>query len=644
MTLALMLAAHGPLDTWSPTLMVALALFMPALAALIILTFTIDSRRGSALMAILGSLAMLGFAALATAIEVVHPGHLESALTFLQFFTGLPGGASEFSLQWGVLADPLSAVVLLALALVSLLVTLASLESVRRDEGFIRLLIVMLGTTFAMAGVVLATNYFELFVFWVLTSLGGYLLIGHRWRVPGAVRAARHAFLYLGTGDALLLIAIVYIFFRFQDLSFSRLSLAYTGGKVSANGLLIMALLVFGAAMTRAAQLPLHGWMTGAAEAPAPAAALVLSATVAVSGVYLVARTYDLFHASPRALVVVTVVGGVSAIAAAVFALAQDQLKHLLTYVTMSNLGVMMLALGAGAYSAAVLHMVGSTFAVAVLFLGAGAVTAAMRTESLREMGGLLPRMPVVGWTVGLALAGISGIPPLSGFWSRGAINSWLLSPRQTGAAIAALAAGLLVAAAAGRGFATVFLGSTARRRRFEPGRIQDAPPLTRTALWLLTVLSLVTGWWALPIAGHGFLSLVRAVGLKPASPSVGALGLTAIVAVAGFALGWALRGTRLVPRPVGRAVESGLYVSHAVALAVRHTVWAGAVALGFVDHHVLDRGVLGVEDAGTLVSRTVRRLRLGRVQQTTLGLLVGVLLILAAALIVTSAGFKVSG
>ena len=642
--MTLLLALKGPLDTWSPTLMAQLALFLPALAALLVLTFTIDSRRATAVTAILGALGMLGSAALMAAIEVAHPGHLETSLTFVQFFTGQSGGASEFILSWGVVADPLGAVMLLPVAAVTLLVIVSALESMRRDDGFIRFIVVTLGTAFATAGVILSTNYFELFVFWVLLSVGAYLLIGHWWGLSAASQAARRAFLSLALGDALLLIAVVYIFYRFQDLNFGHLSLAYSGGKVSANGLLIMALLVLAGAMSKSAQVPLHGWLSAAVEAPPPAAALLQGATVTSAGIYLVARSYDLFHASPRALLALAVVGGVTAITAAVWALGQDQIKRLLACATVSNLGLIMLALGLGAFGGALLHLFTSAFAVAVLFLGAGAVSAAMRTESLREMGGLLRRMPVTAWTMLLGLASLSGIPPLAGAWSKAAIWAPMLHPLNRPAAIAMLIASLLVAAALFRLFAAAFLGETARRRRFEPGRIQDVGGRARTALIALTIPLVGSGVWALPLGGHGFLTVVRFAGLETVNVTLPAIGLAAVAALAGAVAGWLVRRARIFPGVLQPVVEHAFFISEAAGIAIRRGAAAGATGLAWIERRMLDGALSGVEEAGALAGRLPRRLRLTRVQQSALGLVLGVVLVVALAILLSAAGARVIG
>jgi len=270
-------APKGPLDTWSPTLLAQFALLLPLAAVLIIVAFTIDSRRVSAAISIIFTLASLVCTLLVAAIEVAHPLHLERPATFLQFFTGQSGGASEFTLQWGVLADPLAATVALAVALVSLLVQVYALSFMRREDGVVRFFCVLLFATFAMLGVTLSLSYFEMLLFFGMVTLSTYLLIGHWWQREEAGAAATRAFIISAIGDLALLAAVAYIYFRFNELNFQTLAGQYAGGKVSANGLFIMAILVFIAAAAKSAQFPLHVWLPGSAQAPAPAAALISS-------------------------------------------------------------------------------------------------------------------------------------------------------------------------------------------------------------------------------------------------------------------------------------------------------------------------------------------------------------------------------
>jgi len=269
-------AARGPLDTWSPTFLALVALILPLIGMLLIVSFTIDSRRVSAGVSVLFTLASAVGALLVLAIEVAHPLHLEREGTFLQFFTGQSGIAAEFSLKWGVTADPLAAVMLITVAVVSLLVQVYALGTIRREDGGIRFFTVLLFSTFAMEGFVLSTNYFELFLFSALVTVSSYLLIGHWWQREEAVASGAGAFLISAVGDVALLIGMAYIYYRFNELNFQALSGQYTSGKVSANGLFIMALLVFVGAAAKSAQFPLHIWLPGSVQAPARGADFAL--------------------------------------------------------------------------------------------------------------------------------------------------------------------------------------------------------------------------------------------------------------------------------------------------------------------------------------------------------------------------------
>src|SRR4030088_292594 len=407
-------APKGPLDTWSPTLLAQFALLLPLAAVLIIVAFTIDSRRVSAAISIIFTLASLVCALLVAAIEVAHPLHLERPATFLQFFTGQSGGASEFTLQWGVLADPLAATVALAVALVSLLVQVYALSFMRREDGVVRFLCVLLFATFAMLGVTLSLSYFEMLLFFGMVTLSTYLLIGHWWPREEAGAAATRGFIISAIGDLALLAAVAYIYFRFNELIFQTLAGQYAGGKVSANGLFIMAILVFIAAAAKSAQFPLHVWLPGSAQAPAPAAALIHSAGSAVCGVYLVARTYGLFHASPRGLALLAIAGGLSAMLGVLWALFHDNLKRAIAYTTMAELGLMLLALGIGAYGAGVFELFTHAWPKALLFLAACDVIRELRTERLSEMGGLWRRMRFTGLLMITLLACTASVPLFS--------------------------------------------------------------------------------------------------------------------------------------------------------------------------------------------------------------------------------------
>src|SRR5205807_1705497 len=237
-------------------------------------------------------------------------------------------------------------------------------------------------------------------------------------------------------------------------------------------------------------------------------------------------------------------------------------------------------------------------------FLAAGAVGAGLRTERLAEMGGLLRRMPVTGWTTLVAMASLCGIPPLAGSWSKGAIWASLLSPLKEPGPIALGLASLLLAAALTRLFAAAFLGETARRRRFEPARIQDAAGRVRTALILLAIPVVVAGVWALPLGGHGFLNVVRFPGLKPAPLTAAGVGLASLLGLLGAGIGWLGGRAWRWPEPAGAALENSFYLGHAIAVATRWGSGAAASGLVWIERRVLDGALSGFEEAGALAGR----------------------------------------
>ncbi|MDQ6714043.1 MAG: NADH-quinone oxidoreductase subunit L, partial [Candidatus Dormibacteraeota bacterium] len=615
-------------DTWSPTLLAQFELLLPLIALLIILAFTIDSRRVSAAISIIFTLASLICALLVIAIEVAHPLHLERPATFLQFFTGQSGAASEFTLQWGVLSDPLSATVGLAVILVSLLVQVYALSFMRREDGVIRFFCALLFATFAMVGVALSLSYFEMLLFFAMVTLSTYLLIGHWWQREEAAAAATRAFIISAIGDLALLAAVAYIYFRFNELNFQTLAGQYVGSRITANGLFIIAILVFIAAAAKSAQFPLHVWLLGSAQAPAPAAALIHSAGSAVCGAYLIARTYGLFHASPRGLALLAIAGGVSALLGMLWALFQDNLKRAIAYTTMGELGLMVMALGIGAYGAGVFELFTHAWPKALLFLAAGVIIRELRTERLSEMGGLWRRMRFTGWLMLIAVAGAAGIPPFSTFWSKDTIMSKALALGSPLAVAAIAAVTFLGAMALVRIFALVFTGETARRRRFEPERIRDARGRIAFAMSLFAIASVVAGI-------RGFRGRTDPIGFItfPGVPLTNshfmAAGVMAVTAVLGAAVGWVIYARRVpMPsalQPIRRAMGEGLFVDRAYRLGTVAVLMPVSRAIGWVETRVVDGALDLIADSVAFAGLPRGWLAQVRARQLLIGLFAGV-------------------
>jgi NADH-quinone oxidoreductase subunit L len=641
-------APKGPLDTWSPTLIALFALLLPLAALVIILAFTIDSRRVSAFFSITFTLAAAACAALVLAIEIAHPLHLERNATFLQFFTGQSGAASEFRLQWGVLADPLASVMLITVALVSLLVQLYALSSMRREDGIVRFLCVTLFATFAVMGGTLATNFFQLLLFFGLLTVSTYLLIGHWWAREETSRAATTAFIVSVIGDLALLVGVAYIYFRFNELSFQTLASQYAGHKVSANGLFIMAILIFIAAAAKSAQFPLHVWLPQSAQAPAPGAALIHSAGAAVVGVYLVARTYALFHASPRALALLAIAGGLTALLGALWALFQENLKRAIAYTTMSELGLMMLALGIGAYGAGVFEVFTHAWPKALLFLAAGVIIRELRTERMGEMGGLWNRMRFTGWLMLIAVAAAAGIPPFSTFWSKDTILSKALGLGDPVGIVVVAAITFLGAMAAFRIFALVFLGPTARRRRFDPERIRDAGGRLALAMSILAIFCVVAGI-------RGFrgrtdpIAFVTFPGVLISNSHFVAAAITAAVAVAGAAVAFVLYGR---PRRYSfpglaaahRLMGEGLYLERGYGLLGTAVLSPLSRAAGWVETRVIDGGADLVAESFGYAGQPRRWLPPFSSPQLALGLFAGLIALAGIAIVLAGGVIKGTG
>jgi NADH-quinone oxidoreductase subunit L len=647
-TLALLAAApKGPIDTWDPSLIALFALLLPLFALLVILAFTIDSRQLSLAISVIFTLGAVICTLLVVAIEVAHPIHVERNATFLQFFTGQSGTASEFVLQWGVLADPLAATVLAAVALTSLFVQIYGLSYIRRDDGPIRFFCVLLFATFSMMGAVLATSYFEMLIFFGLISLTTYMMVGHWWQRAESTTAAATTFVISALGDVALLGAVAYIYFRFNELNFHTLAGLYTApGKITANGLFIMSALVLIAAAAKSAQFPFHVWLPASAQAPAPAAAMLHAAGAALCGVYLIARSYALFHSSPRALALLAILGGVTALLGVVFALFQANLKRAIAYTTMAELGLMVLALGISAYGAAVFEAFTQAWPKALLFLAAGVVIREVRTERMSEMGGLWRRMPFTGWVMLIAVAAAAGVPPFSTFWSKDTILSRALAINSTLAVVVVVAVTVVGAMALVRIFCLVCLGETARRRRFEPDRIRDAGGRVAFAMLCFAIPSVVAGIRGIrgrtdPIA------FVTFPGIPLPNSHFAAAGVIAVAALAGAALGWLIYGRRLRVPGLQRAnpvLAEGLYLGRGYALAVSRALLPASAALGWVERSVIDGASDLVADSLAYAGRPRRWIADLSTRQLAIGVLAGALVLGVVVMIMTGRLFGTTG
>ncbi|TKD70647.1 NADH-quinone oxidoreductase subunit L [Pseudalkalibacillus hwajinpoensis] len=319
----------------------------------------------------------------------------------------------------GLEVNPLNALMLVIVTLVSFLVHIYSMGYMANDERYATFFSYLGLFTFSMTGLVLSPNLLQLYMFWELVGVCSFLLVGFYFYKPEAKAAAKKAFIMTRIGDIGLLVAIFLLFWQTGSFELDVIFEAAQAGDIAPSLITLIAILIFVGAVGKSGQFPLHTWLPDAMEGPTPVSALIHAATMVAAGVYLVAVTYPLFSVSEVAMTTVAVTGGFTAIFAATIALVQTDIKRILAYSTVSQLGYMMLALGAAGYTAGVFHLTTHAFFKALLFLAAGSVIHAVHEQNIFKMGGLSKKLPITATLFLIASLSISGFPLLAGFFSK---------------------------------------------------------------------------------------------------------------------------------------------------------------------------------------------------------------------------------
>ena len=547
------------------------------------------------------------------------------------FFDWIASGT--FHVNVDLRADPLSIVMALTVTGVATLIHLYSIEYMHADPRFARFFGYMNLFVFFMLVLVLANNFLLLYLGWEGVGLCSYLLIGFWFERPAAADAAKKAFITTRIGDTAFLIGIVLIWTHFHSLDFD---VVFRGASGLANGTAtVIALLLFSGAVGKSAQLPLHVWLPDAMEGPTPVSALIHAATMVTAGVYLVVRSHAIFQASGTALTVVAVVGVATAIYAGLSAIGQDDIKRMLAYSTISQLGFMFFGAGMGAFSAAIFLLVAHAFFKALLFLAAGSVMHGLPGEEtdMMRMGALRRVMPVTAtaWIIGwLAMA---GIPPFSGFFAKDQVVGAASQAGRSGLWIAALVAAMLTALYESRATFLAFFGEP----RYE-GHAHDPGLAMRVALIVLGLGAVVGG--VLGISSSTgllprFLQPVVGAVHKPEGgpPELALIVISTAVALIGIGLAWfvylskridwqALR-TRLWRTK--RTMQQGFYVNALYSSAIVAPAKLGAAFLAYVvDARVIDGAVNGLGHAFRGLAVVGRRVQTGLVRNYALAFLAG--------------------
>ena len=577
-------------------------------------------------------------------------------------FTWIPAGA--FVVDVGFFVDNLTACLLIVVTTIGLLVHVYSIGYMRHDPGYWRFFAYLNLFMFSMLLLVLASNFLVVFVAWELVGLSSYLLIGFWYRKRSAGLAAKKAFIVNRVGDVGFALGIMLIFVSLQTLDIQ--DVIHRVGTLPQTTIVFISLLIFAGAMGKSAQFPLHVWLPDAMEGPTPVSALIHAATMVNAGVYLIARTNPIFAHAPQVMVVVAAIGIFTAILAASIAMTQTDIKRVLAYSTLSQLGYMFAALGVGAWTAAIFHLMTHGFFKGLLFLGSGSVIHSVHEEQdMRNMGGLSKKIPITYATMLIGSLAIAGIPPLAGFFSKDEILGesfklgflWVWA---VGFVVAGLTA-FYMFRLMGMTFWGAFRGPKAIW-----DKIHESPAVMTMPLILLAVPSLLLGLYlGLPLGDSRitrWLGPVFADGLQVlhggADPSYRLFGIDGVlilasvtISVIGLAIAWRLFGVdigriRLPSRPERVRELSArapfLYraslnkwwfddLNHLLFIVVGGRIGA---AMWWFDREVVDGTVNAIGTATLGAGRGLRLVQTGRVQNYALGIAIGLIVMAGSYLV----------
>ncbi len=585
---------------------------------------------------------------------VVGAGLVGDLGTQLLSLAHVPTGSVGFDLAFR--ADGLSAFTSLLVASVALAVQIYSVDYLRGDARYPSYVALISLFTAAMLVVVAADDLLVLLIGWELMGICSYFLIGHHWELADARDGAVKAFIVTRLGDIGFLFGIFVLGLSAGTFRISELQRMATGGELDTGMVTLATLLLLCGVVGKSAQFPLHVWLPDAMAGPTPVSALIHAATMVAAGVFFVARMLAVFELAPATMVVLALIASITMLGAALAALAQDDVKRVLAWSTVSQLAYMLAGLAVGGYTASFLHLVSHGAFKALLFLCAGSVIHAVGSNAMSAMGGLRRAMPVTFWTMTVGLAALVGLPPLSGFFSKDAILGVAQESALHGNLVAwlVLVAGfatvVVTAAYATRLWLRVFFGTPATpvpstAPAHAAGEIAEAPVLMR---WPLVVL-------AVPAALLGLLAfrpvmLTKWLGNGPAPvPEVGALvhPLTAVISIAlvvltaGFVIGeWHRIDKRDPARILGRVepvFANAFGVDAFYERWVVRPVYALARTVVAGDRDVVDFYVLGSGRAARALAGLLRLVQTGNAQTYLTLLLAGVVLLAIAAGVVVS-------
>ena len=572
------------------------------------------------------------------AFTSVHSGATPFDETLYEWITG-----ESFAFNIGFRVDALTTVMLLVITGVGFLIHVYSIGYMHGDPGYTRYFAYLNLFVFAMLILVLGNNYLMMFVGWEGVGLCSYLLIGFWYDKKSATDAGKKAFIVNRIGDFGFLLGMFTLFAAFGTLDFASIFDAAEADnfqKVFGTSTLVIAtLLLFVGAIGKSAQIPLYVWLPDAMEGPTPVSALIHAATMVTAGVYMIARSAVLYNIAHTGEVVAWI-GVLTAFFAATIALTQNDIKRILAYSTVSQLGYMFLGVGVGAYASGVFHLVTHAFFKGLMFLTAGSVMHAMANElDMRKMGGLKAKMPITHWTFLIGALAIAGFPFLSGFWSKDEIlhSAWGSSPIIY---VIGLVTAFLTAFYMFRLIFVTFYGES----RVEPevaSHLHESPPVMWVPLAILAIpsalIGLLLGWGGHESWFHHFTKGVFPEAHHEASGNVILfMVISSVVGLAGIAFAWA-RYSKRAPSDeptngLHKLLANKYYVDEVYNALIVQPIKSGSHFLlwQLVDNGIIDGIVNGVAAIIRFIGGMLRRLQTGLVQVYIVSMVFGIVLFLA--------------
>jgi NADH-quinone oxidoreductase subunit L len=551
--------------------------------------------------------------------------------------------SDTLQIPFSFLIDPLSSLFLLIITGIGFLIHIYSIGYMHHDEGFSRFFTYLNLFIFFMLLLVLGNNYLIMFVGWEGVGLCSYLLIGFWFKNTEYNNAAKKAFVMNRIGDLGFLLGIILIFMTFGSVTYGEVfDKAHAGNETVMTAI---ALLLFVGAMGKSAQIPLYTWLPDAMAGPTPVSALIHAATMVTAGIYMVVRSNIFYSASELAGEVVAIVGVVTALMAAIIGCAQTDIKKVLAYSTVSQLGLMFLALGVGAYSTAVFHVMTHAFFKALLFLGAGSVIHAMSGEQdMRKMGGLKKALPITFWTMAIATLAISGIFPLSGFFSKDEILMHAWEENKILWFVGSFAS-LLTAFYMFRMLILTFFTSF-RGTEEQKHHLHESPLSMTIPLMVLAVLSAVGGMIGLPevFGGNNWISEYLDPIIARKNPSTLShdteymlMGIATAVALAGIYTAYNVyQKAKVLPaasekemRPVERFIYHKFKVDEFYDAIIKRPLDIAAESFRYIDKELIDGLVNGVGTSVKWLSGVVRQVQTGNIGFYIFSMVLGVIAII---------------